>query len=132
MQNNVKKFSLEFVAGFLCSIVAYLPISIICAFVLQTDNFSMVLIALFSAYPLGSIVGVLLIERLFFKVIGWKIVAIGIAIASGLVGGYLGLVMLENFQNISILFIQMIITGLVLVAYNISSLFNFKSVIRFD
>jgi hypothetical protein len=122
MQNNFKKYFLEFLGGFLCSIFGYIPISIICAFVLQTDNVGTVLIALFSAYPLGSIVGILLIERILFKVIRWNLIAIGIAIALGVVGGYLGLVMLDKFPDISILIIQLIITGLVLVAYNISSL----------
>jgi len=92
----------------------------------------MVVIALFSAYPLGSIVGILVIERFFLKAKGGNIIAIAFAIIGGLVGGYLGLVMLDNFQKIPILFIQIIITGFVLVAYNISSLFKFKSAIRFD
>jgi hypothetical protein len=126
MQNNLKKFSLEFVAGFLCSMFGYIPISIICALLLQTDNVGTVLIALFSAYPLGSILGILLIERIVFKAIRWNIIAMGIGIASGLVGGYLGLVMLDKIPDISILLIQLIITGLVLVAYNISLLVNFR------
>ena len=68
--------------------------------------------------------GILLIEKVFFKVIGWNMIAIGISIASGVGGGYLGLVMLDKIPNISILIIQLVITGLVLVAYNISSLVN--------
>jgi hypothetical protein len=124
MQNNLKKFCLEFVGGFLCSNFGYIPISMICGLILQTDNVGTMVIALFSAYPLGSIVGILLIERIYFKVKRWNTIAIGIAIASGVGGGYLGLVVLDKIPDISFLIIQLIITGLVLVTYNISSLAN--------
>ena len=91
----------------------------------------MQIINIFFASP-GSIVGILLIEKIFFKFTGWNIIAIGIAIVSGLVGGYLCLVIIDDFQNLSPLFIQVIITSLVLAVHNISSLFKFESTIRFE
>jgi hypothetical protein len=132
MKKKLEGFGLEYISGFLFSLLTYFPISIIFAVLIGMDNIGMVVTALFSAYLLGSIVGFLLIDRFIFKVKGSNIFAIGFSIVAGLAGGYLGLVMLDNFQNIPILLVQMIITGLVLVGYNISSLFNLRSAIRFE
>jgi hypothetical protein len=121
MGNKLKKIILEFVAGILFSLVAYIPISMICLLlVLPIDNVGMAVITLFLAIPLGSIVGILIVERFVFNIKRWNSVALGIAIASGLLGGYLGLVMLENFSDIPLPVIALIVTGLVLAAYNLS------------
>jgi hypothetical protein len=132
MKHNLKKLGLEFVSGYFCSILAYLPTSMICFFFINTDNCGVLFITLFSAYPIGSIVGILLIEKIYFKSLEWNIPAIGIGLASGLVGGYLDLLILEIYQDIFYLFIPLIITSLVLVVYNIFSLYHFRSAIRFD
>ncbi len=121
MGNKLKKIILEFVAGILFSLVAYIPISMICLLlVLPIDNVGMAVITLFLAIPLGSIVGILIVERFVFNIKRWNSVALGIAIASGLLGGYLGLVMLENVSDIPFPVIALIVTGLVLAAYNLS------------
>ncbi len=129
MKNNLKT-TLQFIAGFLFSLVGYIPISIICSLLIPGDNDSSILLALFFACPLGSIAGIFLIERIFFKVIRWNSTAFGMAIASGWVGGLLlGFAMLDEISDIRLL-IQLIITGLVLTGYNFTLSVTFKEARR--
>ncbi len=134
MRSKLKRYALEFIGGILFSLIAYIPMSMICLFWANLDNFGMMFTFLFLACPLGSIAAILITERVFFKIRRWNFFAIAIAPAIGLLGAYSGVMLLAKVYAASVwlLFLAPIITGLVLATYNIFIMFNIEGQIKWE
>ena len=124
MQINIKKIVSEFIAAFVLSLIGYLPIAAVSFWLFKIDHVGIILLALFFGYPLGSILGILLIDKIFFKAKGWNIIGIIISVVLSFAGAYLGLVMLDKIGSEVFIFVPLLITFLCLIGYNLAFLFN--------
>jgi hypothetical protein len=125
---NIQKIFLEFIAGFLLAMIGYLP-AVSVAFLLDGlgvdfGRTTIILLALFFGYPLGSVLGILLVDKVFFKAEGWNVLAIGLSVTLGLMAGFWGLMMMSKLGDLSLVFIPAFIACSALVGYNIVSLFK--------
>jgi len=128
MQINIKKISLEFVSGFVFCLLGYLIAVGITLFLIWI-NFDLgrmgtVLFAFFLGYPLGSILGIILVDKLYSKTKSWNRLGIGIAIVFSFMGGYLGFTMLKRgLGGYASVIVPLVITVFCLLGYNTSGLF---------
>lgn len=125
---NIQRVFLEFIASFLLAMIGYLPVVIV-AFLLDGlgINFgrtTIILLALFFGYPLGSVLGILLADKVFLKTKGWNILAIALSLGLGLMAGFWALMMMGKLGDLSFVFIPALITCSAVVGYNIALLFK--------
>lgn len=83
-----------------------------------------VLFGLFLGLPLGSILGIVLTEKLIYKSLGWNIFGIIIAALLSLITNYLGLMMLDKMGSGTIIIIPLFVTVICLFGYHIVLLFK--------
>jgi hypothetical protein len=83
-----------------------------------------VLFGLFLGLPLGSILGIVLTEKLIYKTLGWNIFGIIIAALLSLITNYLGLMMLDKMGSGTIIIIPLFVTVICLFGYHIVLLFK--------
>jgi hypothetical protein len=105
--------------GFLVSIVGYLPL--VTAFILFGLNFDNVRIFFLSSvfgYPLGSILGILLVDKIVFKNKKLNIIRIAVCAVLSVAGG-VGVTMIGAIGGLGTIAIPAIVTFLGLVGYNI-------------
>lgn len=85
-----------------------------------------ILFSLFLGLSIGGTFGIVLIEKFVYKVQGWNVLAMVLAIVFGFLGVYLGIVMLDKTGGRFVIFIFMpFFTALMCVlGYNIGMLFR--------
>jgi hypothetical protein len=123
---NIRRLSLEFVAGFLFAMIAYLP-TIVVAFLFEymganIGHVTIIIMVLFLGYPLGSVLGILLVDKVFFKTKERNVLSIGLSVGFGLMAGFVGLMVTVKVGDLSFIIIPALITCSALVGYNILSL----------
>jgi hypothetical protein len=127
----VKKIFLEFCAGLILSVMGFLLFAVIynALEILKVNiNFwgdkGKVLFGLFFGLPLGSILGILLSEKLIYKTQGWNIPGIVLAVLLSVLSNYLGIIMLEKVGGGFVIFVPLLVVVICLLGYNFGLFFN--------
>ena len=119
---------MEFIVGLVLAIITYLPVAgfvfFLSALGVDFGRTTMIMLALLLGYPVGSLLGILLVDRFFFKAKGWNAFGIGLSITLGVMGGLGGLMMISRLGDYSLVIIPALIACLAVVGYNLGSLFK--------
>jgi hypothetical protein len=83
-----------------------------------------VLAGLFFGIPIGSILGIVLSEKLIYKAHGWNAFGIGLAASMGLISVFFGIRMMDHFGSKFIFFIPFLTVLICIVAYQIVTFFK--------
>jgi len=121
---GIRKIILEFIGGFLISIIAYLPVTaVVILFGLNFGRGDMIFLSIFLGYPLGSILGILLADKIVFRNAKINIIQVATCVLLSVVGAVgvyfvIGIIM-AGLGGAATLVIPGIITFLSLLGYNI-------------
>lgn len=123
MEVNIKRLLLLLVAAILLAVGSYIPIALICSFLasagMNIGHAMIVLLALVCGYPVGSILGIVLMDRIVFRANQWNVPGIAISLVLTLSAGYFGFTLLDTVGG-SMFFLMPFITAfLSLVGYSI-------------
>jgi hypothetical protein len=125
---NIQRIFLEFIVGLVLAIITYLPVASFAFFLsalgVDFGRTTIILLALVLGYPVGSVLGILLVDRFFFKAKGWNVLGIGLSVVLGVMGGLGGLMMISRLGDYSLVIMPALIACLAVVGYNLVSLFK--------
>ncbi len=121
---GIRKIILEFIGGFLISIIAYLPVTASFIFFgLDFGREEVILLSIFLGYPLGSILGILLADKIVFRNAKINTVQIATCVLLSVVGAvgvyFLISVIIDGLGGLATVVIPAIITFSGLLGYNI-------------
>lgn len=127
MQISVKKFVLEFLgalllatAGSFCSVLFSDVISALKLNINLGGDKANVFSVLFIGMPIGSLLGILLVDRIFFKYQGYNLIGLCIGfVLCAFVGGVGSVMLLDEIGGSAVFFIPPLIIFLSFVGYYI-------------
>jgi hypothetical protein len=127
----MRRIFLDFFSGLILSIIGFLMFAgLYSAFELLRININYggdkgkVLFGLFFGLPLGSILGIVLTEKLVYKAQGWNILGIILAALLSVIGNYLGIIMLDRIGGWVFILIPLLVVSICVFGYNIVFLFK--------
>lgn len=122
---DIKKILVEYFSGLLLSVFGFLLfvgvhnlLSVIKINIGVGGDKAKIFMGLFIGLPLGSIAGMLLVDRFVYKSGTINYVSSVIALILGFLGVFCGVIMLDKIGGQSVLFIPIIVTGLCLLGLN--------------
>jgi hypothetical protein len=122
---DIKKLLLEYCAGLLLSVGGFLifvGVYNLLAAVKINIGFggdkAKVFTGLFLGLPLGSVLGILLVDRFVYRIEITNYLNPVIGLILGFLGVYCGVIMLDKVGGLSVLLIPIVVTGLCLLGIN--------------
>ena len=88
------------------------------------------MLSLLVGYPLGSVAGVVLVDRWVFKVVRFQSFRIALSLGFAILGGLAGVGILFIYEELMILFTLVLTSALAAFGYNIPNLFEQRKASR--
>jgi len=127
----MRRIFLDFVSSLIMSVIGFIVFAgIYNALDLLKLNINFagdkgkVFFGLLFGLPIGSILGILLIEKLIYKSPNWNIWGIVIAVLLSVISNYLGVIMLDKFGGWFFIIIILLVVSMCVFGYNVTLLFK--------
>jgi hypothetical protein len=121
----IKKLLLEYCAGLLLSVIGFLIfvgahnlLSVVKINIGIGGDKAKIILGLFIGLPLGSVLGIFLVDKFVYKIGAINYFSLIIAVILGFLGVYCGVIMLDKVGGLSVLFIPIVVTVLCLLGLN--------------
>jgi hypothetical protein len=124
----IRKLTSEFIVGTIFSLIGFISGALIHYLLTKPFNYNYhggVFSGLFLGMPVGSLVGILLIEKCFNKVQGYNISGLLFGfLLSSLLGGFISVVLLDTYGSKKYFLIPFIITSFSMIGFHYKELFS--------